>query len=188
MLFSACFHLFYCISERAHKVWLSLDMLGVSTGLLGVYLTGIYYSFYCFHMWHNLYLAVFCLLAVVTLAAPLHPEYTAQKYQRYRIGLYVIISLYGILPAVHWVYLNGGWNAHITWRFFPNVLIVYGLSFAAFLPYLFMIPERFLPGKVDFVGWSHQWWHVLVLAALVWWRSAGLDILQYRKTHACHDI
>lgn len=47
LLLSTGFHLFFCLSERAYQRWLILDLLGVSVGLLGIYLSGIRYSFYC---------------------------------------------------------------------------------------------------------------------------------------------
>ena len=47
MFCSAAFHLFNCISESASKIWLRLDLGGISVGLCGCYFPGAYYAFYC---------------------------------------------------------------------------------------------------------------------------------------------
>ena len=47
MFFSAGYHLFHCMSEPASKVWLRLDLGGITVGLCGCYFPGVYYAFYC---------------------------------------------------------------------------------------------------------------------------------------------
>ena len=39
--------MFNCQSEMAHKRWFSLDLMGVSIGLIGCYFPGAYYAFHC---------------------------------------------------------------------------------------------------------------------------------------------
>jgi predicted membrane channel-forming protein YqfA (hemolysin III family) len=46
MLLSTAYHVFGCHSERRRKLWLRADLTGVSIGLLGLYLSGVYTSFY----------------------------------------------------------------------------------------------------------------------------------------------
>jgi len=47
MLCSTGYHVFRCHSEKANLQWLALDLTGISVGLLGCYLPGIHYGFYC---------------------------------------------------------------------------------------------------------------------------------------------
>ena len=44
---SAGYHMFNCQSEMVHKRWFSLDLMGVSIGLIGCYFPGAYYAFHC---------------------------------------------------------------------------------------------------------------------------------------------
>ena len=91
------------------------------------------------------------------------------------------------------------------------MLVVYILFGIAFTFYVSMMPERFRPGMeimlnalktviqswlvcwfvgcFDIVGWSHQWWHLLILAAMVWWRNAGFVYLDFNRNSpmACHS-
>ena len=39
--------MFNCQSEMVHKRWFSLDLMGVSVGLIGCYFPGAYYAFHC---------------------------------------------------------------------------------------------------------------------------------------------
>uniref|UniRef100_A0A914XWS5 Uncharacterized protein n=1 Tax=Panagrolaimus superbus TaxID=310955 RepID=A0A914XWS5_9BILA len=56
MASSAGYHTFGCINSRTRKTWLRADVFGISAGLLGMYLGGIYTSFYCFPDIQNTYL------------------------------------------------------------------------------------------------------------------------------------
>lgn len=48
MLCSVGYHLFACHrSEKTSLRWLSLDYAGISVGILGCYVPGIFYAFYC---------------------------------------------------------------------------------------------------------------------------------------------
>lgn len=48
LLASAAFHLFLPhISEKAHARWFQLDLLGITFGMLGCYVPGVHFGFYC---------------------------------------------------------------------------------------------------------------------------------------------
>lgn len=59
---------------------------------------------------------------------------------------------------------------------------LYGLG-AVF--YASRIPERWLPGKFDFAGHSHQIFHVLVVAGALTHYLAGLEYLKWRDSSSC---
>merc|ERR1711899_399106 len=56
---------------------------------------------------------------------------------------------------------------------------------AAFFFYLTKMPERLMPGLVDIFGHSHQWWHVLIFFALLFWHQTGLKFALFRLKHGC---
>lgn len=48
MLCSVGYHLFCCHrSEKTSRRWLALDYAGISVGILGCYVPGVFYAFYC---------------------------------------------------------------------------------------------------------------------------------------------
>lgn len=68
---------------------------------------------------------------------------------------------------------------------FPRVIGMYVISGIAFAIYLLKIPERWCAGKFDFIGHSHQWWHLFVVLALYYWHNSGMMYVQYRMNHGC---
>lgn len=48
MLLSTFYHMFGCQSIIRRQKWLLADQFGISIGLMGIYLSGIYTSFYHF--------------------------------------------------------------------------------------------------------------------------------------------
>uniref|UniRef100_A0A1B0DK45 Uncharacterized protein n=2 Tax=Phlebotomus papatasi TaxID=29031 RepID=A0A1B0DK45_PHLPP len=60
--------------------------------------------------------------------------------------------------------------------------IIVGL---AFLIYITRIPERWFSGKVDYLGHSHNLWHILVVCALYYWHNTGMIYVEFRMNHGC---
>ncbi|CAD6195471.1 unnamed protein product [Caenorhabditis auriculariae] len=192
MLLSASYHTFGCTSPESRRKWLKLDIFGISAGLLGMYLSGIYTAFFCFQDHLNTYAYLLLLIFVITAYVPTRQDFFEKKVAGSRIGLlhviYCVIITFGICPTIHWVFLHGGFgNAHVT-KWIPSIFVLYGLMASAFFFYVSMVPERIWPGRFDVVGCSHQWWHLLILGAMVYWQTAGLNLLtEYRIVQdSCH--
>ncbi|CAI4221105.1 unnamed protein product [Auanema sp. JU1783] len=192
MLLSACYHTFGCTSSRKREQWLKMDVFGISAGLLGMYLGGIYTAFYCFPDHLESYLYFLLTIFLITAYVPSRKDFFEKKVVGNRIGflhiIYTTIIVFGICPTIHWVYLHGGLdNLHVQ-RWLPSIIILYSLTAAAFFFYVSLVPERISPGTFDVVGCSHQWWHLLILAAMVWWQRAGRELLSFYRSHhnSCH--
>jgi predicted membrane channel-forming protein YqfA (hemolysin III family) len=191
MLMSVLYHTFMCQSESVFRKCLSLDLTGITLGILSVYLSGIYYAYFCNKLWHDLYLSLFFVLCIGALSIPLQTDsqFLRGRFCGGRLGVhhvvYIGIVLYGVIPTIHWVILNGGFQSNMVQRFVPNVVVVYAIMGLAFAIYACAFPERWRPGSFDLVGGSHQWWHVLVLLAMIWWRHAGIDLMHFRLKHNC---
>lgn len=65
---------------------------------------------------------------------------------------------------------------------------MYLLCGVAFLIYATQIPERWLSGKVDFFGHSHNWWHLIILAAFYHWHNTGIRYAEFRSTNTCNGV
>lgn len=50
---------------------------------------------------------------------------------------------------------------------------MYFLVGLAFFFYITRIPERFFNGKVDYLGHSHNLWHIIIVLALYHWHNTG---------------
>ena len=43
------------------------------------------------------------------------------------------------------------------------------------------------PGQLNYVGSSHQLWHILVVLMFYWWHQSAEYIMTYRHSHPCPD-
>ncbi|KAM4052900.1 progestin and adipoQ receptor family member 3 isoform 2-T2 [Anomaloglossus baeobatrachus] len=165
MLCSVGYHLFCCHrSEKTSRRWMALDYAGISIGILGCYVSGVFYAFYC----NNI-----------------HPSYLTQQWHRLRSIIFCSVSGYGVIPTVHWIWLNGGIGASIVQEFAPRVIVMYLISASAFLFYISKVPERYFPGQLNYLGSSHQLWHILAVVMLYWWHQSTVYIMQYRHSQPC---
>ncbi|VDL71229.1 unnamed protein product [Nippostrongylus brasiliensis] len=193
MLFSAVYHTFCCANEQKRQKFLKLDIFGISAGLLGMYLSGIYTAFFCFQDHLETYVYMLLSIFFITIYVPTREDFFERKIVGSRIGylhvIYSSIIIFGFCPTTHWVYLHGGLeNAHVvTWL--VDIFILYGLIGLAFFFYVTLIPERLYPGTFDLVGCSHQWWHVFILSAMVYWQYTGVQLLTFYRVneHSCRD-
>ncbi|XP_003694576.1 progestin and adipoQ receptor family member 3 [Apis florea] len=182
MILSSVYHTFSCRSERDYWCFLSFDLFGIALSLLSIYMSGIYYAFWCHTELQRFYLIT--VLAIFIFAMVLQiPKLNVNG--NVKLVVFVAWAAYGVLPTLHWSIVMGGLDNPIVRMLLPRVLGMYIISGVAFAIYLSKIPERFCPGWVDYIGSSHQWWHALVVLALYYWHNTGMLYVEYRMNHGC---
>ncbi|KAK3590940.1 hypothetical protein CHS0354_034511 [Potamilus streckersoni] len=187
MLCSTGFHIFGCHSERASKRWLAVDLAGILIGVIGCYLPAVHYAFYCLSIWRDIYLICITVLSLSTLFVQFHPRYFSNTWFKQRIAIYFGLVAYGVIPTTHWIYLSGGFSEKIVQMFVPKVVTMYLLGALAFAFYISKFPERFFPGRFNYVGSSHQLWHIGMVVAFYWMNKTVCDIFTYRYSTSCND-
>ncbi|KAJ8674713.1 hypothetical protein QAD02_010499 [Eretmocerus hayati] len=185
MILSSVYHTFSCRSEKDYWYFLSYDLLGVALSLLAIYMSGVYYAFWCHKHLQRFYLVTVFAIFVLALMLQL-PRY--QINDNIKLAVFVGWGLYGVLPTLHWTIAMGGMQNPIVDLLLPRVLGMYLISGAAFLIYFSKMPERIVPGWVDYIGSSHQWWHILVVAALYYWHNTGLMYVEFRLSNGCPGL
>ncbi|GAB6018514.1 hypothetical protein CHUAL_000212 [Chamberlinius hualienensis] len=186
LMCSAAYHTFCCQSEEAYCKWLFLDILGICISLTFIFVSGIHFAFHCFPIYRSLYIASVLTLFALLMMTMIHPNYKTDDYFHWRLFLFISWALYGIIPVVHWIYLKGGINVFIIRVILPRIIVMYLISGLAFIIYITKYPEKLWPGKVDYIGSSHQWWHILIVCAFYWWYNTGLTYLKLRKFDQCY--
>ncbi|KAI6180824.1 Progestin and AdipoQ Receptor family [Aphelenchoides besseyi] len=183
MCLSVFYHTFGCIDQQEHDKWLKADVFGISAGLIGMYLSGIYLSFYCFANEMTTYLMALCFILLITIYVPIKSHLFQTKFYGTRIGylhlIYGAIVSFGAYPAIHWIQLHDGFEHPHVVEWFPRLVILFALIGIAFAFYVTLLPERLCPGKFDIFGCSHQWWHLFILSAMIYWHEAGVQLLTY---------
>ncbi|XP_058982649.1 progestin and adipoQ receptor family member 3 isoform X1 [Musca domestica] len=183
MLLSSIYHIFSCKSEEHYELFLSVDYLGISLSLVAIYISSMYYAFWCFKNLRIIYsviaLSMFALAMVVQI-----PKLNVSLNAK--IAVLFTWAAYGVIPLGHWTVVMGGLENELVRLMVPRVIIMYALCAIAFVIYAAKIPERWLTGKVDYIGHSHNWWHLFILAAFYHWHNTGLVYAEYRLNNGCH--
>nr|XP_036212754.1 progestin and adipoQ receptor family member 3 isoform X1 [Bactrocera oleae]XP_036212755.1 progestin and adipoQ receptor family member 3 isoform X1 [Bactrocera oleae]XP_036212756.1 progestin and adipoQ receptor family member 3 isoform X1 [Bactrocera oleae]XP_036212757.1 progestin and adipoQ receptor family member 3 isoform X1 [Bactrocera oleae]XP_036212758.1 progestin and adipoQ receptor family member 3 isoform X1 [Bactrocera oleae]XP_036212759.1 progestin and adipoQ receptor family member 3 len=182
MLLSSIYHIFSCKSEEHYDFFLSVDFLGICLSLVAIYISGMYYAFWCFKTLRLVYSVIaLCMfgLAMMVQIPKLNVSLDA------KIAVLVLWAAYGIIPLAHWTYVMGGFDNELVRLMVPRIIGMYGWCAVAFVIYAAKIPERWLTGKVDYVGHSHNWWHLFILAAFYHWHNTGLVYAEYRLNNGC---
>lgn len=146
-------------------------------------MASLYYGFWCLPQLHKLYCTMVSaplyipiplysysyivqvlLLGALCTALTLHPHFRTPLYRPVRATMYVLYGCSGVLPLFHAASILG-WESlsrqiSLAWLLAQGALYILGAAL-----YAARIPERFAPGRFDIIGSSHQWFHVLVLAA-----------------------
>lgn len=96
--------------------------------------------------------------------------------------------------------------------FIPRVLVMYLIAALALIFYVSKVPERYFPGRwicggyrrnghifcptlnqrscvpagqLNYLGSSHQLWHLLLVLMFYWWHQASGFIMAYRHSQPC---
>ena len=99
MVLSSLYHTFEChASEKVAETCFSLDILGITVGLMATYLSGIYYAFWCEAHWRDFYLLTVSgifLIATSVQFVPAKYLFESGKKGYFRVWIFaknVIIS------------------------------------------------------------------------------------------------
>lgn len=182
MVMSSLYHIFSCRSEEHFNSFLCFDLLGIALSMLGIYMTGVYYAYWCHKSWQMFYLVTVCAIFILAMILQI-PKLNVDS--NVKLLTFVAWAAYGVVPTFHWTIMMGGLENPIVSLLLPRVIMMYCIIGLAFGIYITRVPERFFTGKVDFIGSSHQWWHFFVVLALYYWHNTGIKYIEYRMNHGC---
>ncbi|KAL4568791.1 hypothetical protein LXL04_024407 [Taraxacum kok-saghyz] len=183
LLASSLCHLLCCHSKRLSYIMLRVDYAGIAALISTSFYPPVYYAFMCHPFFCNLYLIFITLLGIATILVSLLPVFDRPEFRNIRTGLFLGMGLSGAGPIFH--KLVWFWNqpeaVHTTGY---EILMgtFYGIGS---LLYATRIPERWMPGKFDIVGNSHNLFHVFVVAGAYTHYRAGLVYLKWRDMEGC---
>ncbi|XP_073322175.1 progestin and adipoQ receptor family member 3a [Pagrus major] len=186
MLCSVGYHLFCCHrSEKTSRRWMALDYAGVSIGILGCYVPGVFYTFYCNNYWRQVYLVTVLAMILAIFFAQIHPHYLSKQWKQLRSLIFCSVTGYGLIPTIHWICLTGGFSSELVQAFVPRILGMYFIAALALIFYVSKVPERYFPGQLNYLGSSHQVWHLLLVLMFYWWHQSSCFIMAYRHSQPC---
>ncbi|KAL1456631.1 hypothetical protein WDU94_001346 [Cyamophila willieti] len=161
---SFAFHTLHCHSEHVGRLFSKLDYCGIALLIMGSFVPWLYYGFYCSFLSKVIYLTSVVILGAASIIVSLSKQFSEPSYRPLRAGVFMSFGLSGVVPAMHYGYVEGWFDkvaqASLGWLLLMGVLYIIGG-----LIYALRVPERYFPGKCDIWFQSHQIFHVLVVSA-----------------------
>ncbi|GJN30609.1 hypothetical protein PR202_gb18928 [Eleusine coracana subsp. coracana] len=156
-------------------------------GITGLIVTSfyplVYYTFLCDPFHRSLYLGFITASGAAAVAVSLLPVFEVPRLRWARAGLFACMGLSGLVPILHKMLVFGAR---------PEAVITTGYEMAmgacylaGVVVYATRVPERWMPGRFDLAGHSHQLFHVLVIAGAYAHYLAGLVYLSWRDMEGC---
>ncbi|CAN6290328.1 unnamed protein product [Urochloa humidicola] len=183
LLMSSACHLLACQSEHASYVFLRLDYAGITGLIVTSFYPLVYYTFLCDAFYQSLYLGFITASGAAAVAVSMLPVFERPELRWARAGLFACMGMSGLVPIVHKMLVFGNR---------PEALLTTGYEMAmgacylaGVVVYATRVPERWMPGRFDLAGHSHQLFHVLVIAGAYSHYLAGLVYLGWRDVEGC---
>lgn len=183
LLASSTCHLLSCHSQRLSYIMLRLDYAGIAALISTSFYPPVYYSFMCYPFFCNLYMGFITILGIGTILGSLLPVFERPEYRIVRASLFFGMGLSGAVPILHKLILF--WHQPEALHTTAYEVLMGALYGIGALVYATRIPERWMPGKFDIAGHSHQLFHVLVVAGAYTHYHAGLVYLKWRDLEGC---
>ena len=179
-IFSASFHSIGTINERYHDILNRFDYGGISLLISGSCYPPYYYFFYYSDTFKYLYLTEITVFGIGTFLYSLTDDFNKPQKRTLRGIIFLIFGLCTGIPILHMAFFgkklvgNAAGINLINW-YVGGVCYVIGA-----LLYIIRFPEKIFPGKFDYIGASHQIFHILVFFGALFHFLGSLDAYNYR--------
>ena len=167
---SCIWHTMNSISELTlMERFACVDYTGISLLIAASIMTGEYTAFYCEPVSRWTYLIATMVLGVAGAILPWHPTFNRVDMAWLRVAFYTALAATGFAPIFQLTWMRG---AAWSWAFYSTSLKSVAFYFIGALIYAARVPERWMRGWFDYVGCSHQIWHLAVLGGILFHYSA----------------
>ena len=124
-----------------------------------------YTAFYCEPWSRWTYLCTTFALGTLGTILPWHPTFNRADMAWARVAFYVSLAATGFVPVLQ-LTMERGWD-EVMYFYAPIVKSV-SVYFAGAIIYAAKMPERLRPGLFNYVGGSHNIWHLAVLGGILY--------------------
>jgi adiponectin receptor len=167
LLCSVVWHTFNSISRPHTRVCcLSIDLTGVTILISGASILTEMVAFQQNLALRTTYVGLTTICSVVCITIGFHPTFQEPRFGWLRASTFTALGATGVLPAIHLaaVTKDPAW----TFRLYqPMILNSVMPALIGAVVYSIHFPERFCPGRFDYIGSSHNLWHIAVLFVVV---------------------
>jgi adiponectin receptor len=154
---SFMYHLF-CNKIKWEPFLLQLDFIGILVLLWGSNLPMLYFGYSCKPIQRYLFFGIETGMIILIMGVLMFQT----KFNKFRFIFFIGIVFIGLIQAIneYFIHLPIYSRSLLVIKLYTQSLSFYG--FGTFI-YLFKVPERFWSGKFDYIGNSHNYWHIFVI-------------------------
>lgn len=163
---SVMWHTFNSISEQTlMERFACVDYTGIALLIGASIMTTEYCAFYCEPVSRWVYLITTAIFSIAGSILPWNPFFNRADMSWARVGFYISLAATGMIPLVQLIWTRGGAWA---WHFYSPIIRSVVVYVVGACVYAAKIPERWCPGGItDFVGSSHNLWHLAVMGGIL---------------------
>lgn len=151
------------------SIFACVDYTGISLLIAASIMTTEYTAFYCDPVSRWLYMVTTAILGIGGVALPWHPKFNGQDMAWARVGFFVGLGATGFLPMLQISLTRGPFWV---WEFYSPIAKSICVYLVGAIVYASKIPECWWPGVFDYIGGSHNLWHIAVLGGILFHYSA----------------
>ncbi|PGH01943.1 hypothetical protein AJ79_07774 [Helicocarpus griseus UAMH5409] len=152
-----------------------VDYTGISLLVAASIVTTEYTAFYCEPVSRWVYILTTSALGIAGVILPWHPTFNRADMAWARVAFYVTLAATGFAPIAQLSVTRGlGWSLY----FYSPLLKSLAVYLTGALIYASQVPERWRPGFFDYLGGSHNIWHVAVLGGILFHYGAMQDLFR----------
>ncbi|MCJ1366490.1 hypothetical protein MMC16_005619 [Acarospora aff. strigata] len=149
-----------------------VDYTGISLLIAASIMTTEYTAFYCEPVSRWTYIVCTATLGIGGVILPWHPTFNRADMNWARVAFYVALGATGFAPVIQ---LNISRGSEWSYYFYAPVMKSVAVYLVGALVYAAQIPERWCPGWFDYIGGSHNIWHLAVLGGILFHYFAMQD-------------
>jgi adiponectin receptor len=149
-----------------------VDYTGISFLVAASILSTEWTAFYCEPVSRTVYMSLTAILGLAGTILPWRPTFNRADMAWARVAFYISLAATGFAPVLQLNLTRGP-----SWSFYfyaplAKSLAVYVVGAVVYASH---IPERWCPGAFDYVGGSHNIWHLAVLGGILFHYAAMLE-------------
>lgn len=176
LICSTMWHTMNSISDKClYDRFACVDYTGISLLVAASILSTEWTAFYCEPISRTIYMTLTAILGIAGAILPWRESFNRADMAWFRVTFFVTLAVTGFAPVLQLNYTRG---AEWTFYFYAPITKSMMVYFVGALIYASQVPEKWWPGSFDYVGCSHNIWHVAVVFGIVFHYFAMMEFFQ----------
>src|SRR5271170_7146635 len=149
-----------------------VDYTGISFLVAASILSTEWTAFYCEPVSRAIYMTLTGILGILGTILPWRETFNRHDMAWARVAFYVALAGTGFAPAIQ---LNLTRGSEWAFYFYAPITKSIAVYLTGAIIYASQVPEKWYPGFFDYVGGSHNIWHIAVLGGILFHYTAMIE-------------